>query len=57
MDKKEIKQRRKRCPVCKKLKSVKEVYKRLCGYELDINRKEVIELICNDCEQEHCNEI
>lgn len=33
------------------------VHKRLCAYEQEINDKDVSEIICDDCEENHREEI
>ena len=41
----------KKCHYCGNRK--KDVRKRACGYQKEINEKIVMETICDDCEQEH----
>jgi hypothetical protein len=43
------------CQVCGK--SDDTVYERACGYSMDINGTEVLEMICDDCEGQHCDDI
>lgn len=43
------------CQVCGK--SDDTVYERACGYSMDINGTEVLEMICDDCEEQHCDDI
>jgi anaerobic ribonucleoside-triphosphate reductase len=39
------------CPFCgKKDETVRE---RECGYQREVNDEEVLEIICDECEQEH----
>jgi hypothetical protein len=43
------------CQVCHQAKP--DVRERACGYSADINGTEVMEVICDSCEQEHLNDI
>ena len=41
-------------------KTDETVRERSCGYELDVNDadpEDCIEVVCDDCEDEHCDEI
>ena len=51
------KEDKKKCPSCKKLKPASSVYERNCVYQMEINEIDYPELICNDCEQEHADNI
>jgi C4-type Zn-finger protein len=44
--------KKKKCPVCGKLKPHEEVYYRINPYQSEINGIEDEELMCNDCEHE-----
>jgi hypothetical protein len=43
------------CEVCGK--SDDTVYERACGYAAEIGGEEVLEVICDDCETQHCLDI
>jgi hypothetical protein len=42
------------CHVCGTTENVSE---RICAYDREINDKDVIEVICDDCEQAHRDDI
>lgn len=46
---------RKKCSSCKSYK--KDTRIRICGYDKDVNNKKIKELICNDCENNHLDDI
>jgi len=44
-----------KCEVCGKQNET--VRKRICAYELEIKGSEVFEVVCNDCENAHREEV
>jgi len=38
-------------------KSDDTVYERACGYAADIGGTEVLEMVCDACEAQHCDDI
>ena len=51
------KENKKRCPRCKVLTPINEIYERIDPYQKEINDIEVIEEMCNQCEEELRDEI
>ena len=43
------------CDVCGKSKP--DVQERICAFSLEIHDEARVEIVCDDCEQEHCDDI